>query len=278
MLTVQGKTHIKRFMAGQVSDIAKSIAIGLGGKAEDTNDTSLQFEVGRADIILKSYDFVNNKLIFKASIPQEFAGNIYEVGLWSQTTNSAAGEYTSRLLTSFDSNSETWSAGTFASTNTRIGEDSLRIAPATSATVTSTLTDMFSDFAGNSGADSFVVAFYNNNANVSAIRVRFKTDGANYFTFTLSSPTTTGYRIVSIAKSTAVATGTPSWTNITAFEVEVVATGGGAAQVDFDGIRIEDLDTINPEYVMVARELLPSPLTKVEGRVQDVEFSLPITI
>lgn len=278
MLTTVGKTQIKKYLAKQSPDIARAIAIGIGGGAESASDTILNFEIARATITLVSYDFVNNLLIFKASIPQEISAKVYEVGLFSQASNTAAGNFTSKLITTFDSTTEVWSAGAFNSTNTRIGADSLRLNPATSATVTATMTDLISDYSGNSGSDTFVIAFNNTNANVSAIRFRFKTDASNYYTFTVGSPTTTGYRIVSLAKSAGVATGTPNWANITALEVEVVATGGGSATVDFDGIRVEDIDTINTDYVMVSRELLSSPVTKTEGKVQDIEFSLAVTI
>lgn len=277
MITTDGKLHIKRFMAKQVSDIGKSIAVGLGPKSEQVGDTALQFEIARSEINLISYDFVNNRIVFKASIPQELAGKIYEVGLWSSSSNSAAGEYTSRLLTSFDSNSEVWSTGSFQIANARIGIDSLRLTPATSATVVTSITDVFMDVSGNSGVDKFSIAYYNSNANVANFKVRFKTDSGNYYTLTVTSPST-GYQISTVNKSAAVATGTPSWGMITQIDVEVVAGAGGSASIDFDGIRIEDIDTINPDYVMVARELLVSPLTKVEGRVMDIEFSLPVSI
>lgn len=277
MITTDGKLFIKRYLAGNVSNIAKSIAIGAGPKAEAVGDTSMHFEIARANVTLVAYDYVNDKLIFKGSIPQEFAGKIYEVGIWSSVANTAAGEFTSRLLTTFDSNNEVWSTGTFQTTNARIGINSLRLAPLASATATSALTTLFLDLSGNSGADKFSIAYFNGNAFVSSLRVRFKTDASNYYTISVATPST-GYQVSTVTKSAAVATGAPNWNNITSMEVEVVATSGGAAAVDFDGVRVEDVDTLNPEYVMIARELLASPVTKVEGRVQDIEFSLPVSV
>lgn len=277
MITVNGKLQIKRYLAKQATDIARSISIGIGPVAESSGHTALQFEIGRADIALVSYDYVNNKLVFKSSIPQEMSGKIYEVGLWSSPTSTAAGSYTSRLLTTFDSSGEIWSTGSYQTANARIGVDSLRLTPAASATVVTALTDSFVDLSGNSGADVFTIAYYNGNANVANFKVRLKTDNSNYYTITVTSPST-GYQISTVAKSAAVATGNPSWADITSIEVEVVAGAGGSASIDFDGIRIEDTDTIDPNYVMVSRELLGAPVTKVAGRVMDIEFSLPVTI
>lgn len=277
MITTKGQQHIKRYLAHQVGDIARSISVGAGAISENVGHTALQFEMGRAEIILVSYDYVNDKIVFKASLPQEMSGKIYEVAIWSQTQSSSAGAFTSKLLTSFDSIGEVWSAGSFQTTNARLGADALRFTPAASATVVAALSDLFLDLSGNSGADLFSVAYYNGNANVANFKIRFKTDNANYYTIQVTSPAT-GYQISTVAKSAATATGNPSWADITSVEVEVVSGAGGSSAIDFDGLRIEDTDTIDPNYVMVARELLVAPVTKVAGRVMDIEFNLPVTV
>lgn len=277
MITTLGKLYVKRYLAKQVPDIAKSISIGVGPVSESVSHTAMQFEIGRADITVVSFDYVNNKLVFKASVPQDISGKIYEVSIWSQRVSTFAGDYISRTLTTFDSASEVWSTGTFQSANARVGADALRLAPTTSATAVSALTNLLFDLSGNSGSDAFSIAYYNGNANTANFKVRFKTDASNYYTIQVTSPAT-GYQVSTVAKSAATVTGTPSWANLTSIEVEVVAGAGGAASFDFDGLRIEDTDTIDPNYVMVSRELLGAPVTKVAGRVQDIEFSLPVTV
>lgn len=274
MISTDGKLFIKRALTN--AGFARSIGVGVGPKVEAVGDTALNFEIIRVDITLISYDFVNGRIVFKGALPQNLSAKIYEVGLWSQLSNIAAGEFNSRALASFDS-TEFWSVGTFQTANARVGVDALRLAPTTSATSTSVLTDLFIDLSGNSAADKLSVAFYNGNANAASVKMRFKTDASNYYTFSIATPPT-GYQVTQLAKSTATVTGTPVWNNITALEVEVVAGAGGAAAVDFDGIRIEDIDTLNPDYVMVARELLASPVTKVLGRMQDIEYYLPVTV
>src|ERR1700750_515386 len=102
MISTRGKQHIKRYLAHQVGDIARSVSIGVGGLAENVAHTALQFEMGRSDIILVSYDYVNDKIVFKATLPQEMSGKIYEVAIWSQNQSTSAGEFTSKLLSSFD--------------------------------------------------------------------------------------------------------------------------------------------------------------------------------
>lgn len=262
--------------------LAQSIAFGVGGKAEAVGDTKLQFEVGREDITLTAYDFVNDKLIFKAPVSDDFAGTIYEVALYSLPQDIVAGEFGSRLLTTFDSATESWAdPGTAAvsafSTTTRIGADALTQSPAASASKTDALTEVTLDLSGYSAADKIALAYNVGNANTASVKVLFLTDAANYYTFTATAPAA-GYNVLEATKGSAVATGTPNWSNITEIRVTTTSTSGGASLVTFDGLRIEDVDSANPDYVMISRELLTTPFVKQEGKAQEIEFSLNVTV
>lgn len=281
MITSEGMNHIKRYLAGWTPSIALSMAFGVGTAAPTAGDKELQFEVGRSDIELVSYDFVQNKLVFKASLDEEFDATIHEVGLYSLESNMISGEYGSRMLASFDSETEEWFQGTnpatYVTTNTRIGEDSVSLTPAANGSTSVTQEDTVLDLSGYSAADQFSFAFYSDNTHTSSIRYRFKTDASNYYDFTITS-VPSGFSIVRRNKGTATVTGTPSWENITSMEVTVSSKATGTSAVNLEGIRIEDMDTISPDYVMVARVVLAVPFDKVSGRIQEVEFPLGVTI
>lgn len=237
--------------------------------------------MGRADIVLTAYDFVNNKLIFKAQLPDDVDGGIREIGLFSLERNALAGDGDSRLITTFDSATESWvnpansSATAFSTATTRVGADSLSVVASSSSTVASQLDGIGLDLSDNSSADRFTIAA-NVSANVSSVKLNLYSDSSNYYTITFNP--TAGYRFMSQPMSSAVATGTPSWDNINIIGLSVTATSGGTATVDFDGIRLEDTDTPNPEYVMVAREVLASPFIKESGRSQAIEFAIDVNI
>lgn len=284
MITTDGKLHIKRFLAGQVPAIAQSIAFGVGNKAEAVGDTKLQFEAGRVDIALTSFDFVNNRLIYKAQLPDDFSGSIYEAAIFSTSADDVAGQFGSRLLASFESDTEDWldpstgTAPTYVTGGTsRIGTASMRQAPAASASETDAMNQLALDLSGYSGNDKFVFAFNVGNANTASIRFRFMTDASNYYDILLGAQSS-GYKVVEVAKSAATVTGAPKWESITEIRVITTSTAGGASAVDFDGIRIEDSDTINPNYVMVAREMLATPFIKEEGKIQEIEFALDVNV
>lgn len=283
MITGNGKIHIKRYLAGFVPNVVQSIAYGIGTRATAGADNRLQFETGRVNLSLTTVDMAANKIIYKAQLPEYEAGRIYEVGIYSVPADMVAGEFGSRLISSFDSDSEEWtntsdgSPAFYSNTFSRIGEDSLRHTPGASTAQTSTLTQLSMDLEGYSGSDRFVLAFNVGNENTAGITVRFMTDSSNYYDFNMGAQTT-GYKFAEWQKADAVVTGSPNWATITQIQVITTATAAGPAQVDFDGIRVEDIDTVNPEYVMISREVLGTPYIKQEGRIQEVEFALVINL
>jgi len=283
MMTSEGIRHVKRYMAGWVPSIAQSMAFGVGQTTATTDDTQLQFEIGRADVELTTYDFEQDKLVFKTTLPENFEGTIYEVALYSAASNSFAGEYGSRLLFSFDSETEEWLQGAnpadYLDTNTRIGVDSLRVTAAANGSVTVSTGDTVIDLGGYSAADQFSFAFYNENTNLSSLRFRFKTDASNYYDVTVPSASIVqGFNIVKINKGNAVATGSPNWAMITGLDVTANAKATGTFYVNLEGIRIEDTDTASPDYVLISRVVLPVPFEKRSGRMQEVEFPLGVSV
>lgn len=283
MITNEGSMHIKRYMAGQVPSIALSMAFGVGESPESASDTRLLFEVGRSDIELTAYDFIQDKLVFKSTLDEGFDATLYEVALYSLESNNGAGEYGSRLLFSFDSETETWmqagSPATYTTANTRIGANSVQLALAANGSATVSSGGGLTDLGGYSAADEFVFAFFCDNGNVSSIRFRFLTDTANYYDVTVpASSISTGFNVVRILKGAAVPTGIPQWNTITETQVTVSAKNTGSVTVNLEGIRIEDMDTPAADYVMVARSLLALPFDKVSGRIQEVEFPLGVTV
>jgi hypothetical protein len=277
LITTLGELHIKRYLGRQATSIAESIAYGLDPTAESVGDKTLGFEVGREDTTLTTFNHSTNNVIFKTSLPTEWAGTVYEIGLWSVGVDSLAGNYGSRLISHFDT-TEGWSATTYSTANSRVGIDALRLSPATSATATATRSNLTLDLSGYSSADTFKLAYATNNAFTSNVSIRLYTDASNYYTLSASPGATPGYKFSSFTKASAVATGTPTWSSITSIEARATSTGGGGAVVDFDALRLDDSDPYNPDYVLVAREVLASPIVKVAGRPMEIEFALGVSI
>jgi hypothetical protein len=129
-----------------------------------------------------------------------------------------------------------------------------------------------------SSLDTFVLAYNVDNANTASVKFRLRTDASNYYEYSVATPGT-GYRFASFQKGTPTSVvGTPDWADINEVEVVTTATSGGSASVEYDGLRIEDVDSVAPEYGLVARFVPATPITKAEGMVQDIEYALPVSI
>lgn len=281
MITTAGKRYIKRYLAGLVPKMADTIAIGIGTSNEVVGSTALDLEVHRVPITFSSYDYVTDTIVFKASIPIETAFQVNEVALYSKFENSSSVNYGSRTIVTFDSDTESWYNGstpsTFDSATARLGKDSLSHTPAASGSNTSTYAGLLLDFSKNSSIDKFTIAYNNTNTNVSSIAIRFKTDPSNYYTHTISNPDA-GYTITSWTKGSMTATGAPNWSSIESIEIVTSSKSTGASNVAYDAIRLEDVDDIDINYVMVARKKLAATVTKAEGQPLDIEFALGVTV
>jgi hypothetical protein len=88
----------------------------------------------------------------------------------------------------------------------------------------------------------------------------------------------TAFNIVKVNKGNATVTGNPNWGNITRLDVTAFSTGAGTSSVGLEAIRIEDVDTVDSGYVMLARAVLATPFSKIAGRTQEIEFPLGVTI
>jgi hypothetical protein len=265
MITTQGKSVIFRYLAGYLPRIGQSLAIGIGSTAENVNDTTLAFETERIPVTLVSTDIVNDKVIFKGTIPQEYVGYIYEVAIWYGAPASTAGA--SALVVEFDSDTETWTPATWNTSLARIGVDALQVAGGAS----STLADFALDLSAYSDAD-FLSLAYSADAAINDVTLKFNTDDTNYYSYTFTAAT--GYAIKSFGKNLMTATGTPDWSNITAITVSATGTGN----IVFDGIRVEDSDTLSNDYALVARSVLSSPKFKTDDSEMDIEYALEINI
>lgn len=274
MITGIGSSYFKTLLS---SAPGGAISLGIGSTAASINDKTMEFEIARAAVSVVGFDSASGQLIYKATFSEETEGKIYEVGLWTGEVNAVPGSQGGRLLTTFDSVDEVWDIETFDSSATRIGADSLKHTPAVSSTSASILSGLNIDLSGYSSADTFVLAYQVDNTNCSSIKVRLRTDAANYYELTVSAPTV-GYKVTRIPKASVSVVGVPDWADISEIEVRTTANSVGSASVYYDGIRIDDTDQVFSDYGLISRRTLPVPITKIAGQLQDVEFGIGVNI
>ena len=296
MITKFGKRFLTDYIAGNSDFSTKDIALGIATSSDlaeaDTN-TRLGFEFYRLPVNLNSINIESNGsggynyyAIYKATIPQDVSGVITELGLYPGIRKST-NFYDSKFVTSFENNT-TWfdssngnpvlkANSTSPSFTAKIGESMVQIDVLTSSTKEYKNSVVNLDLSGYSVNDSLAIAYKKVDNNVTKIRVKFYSSDTQYYYADFTPVSGSGDRIQSVNMSTVfgnVSSPAPDPTNITKVGIEVTAGSGGTSTVYFDGLRINDEDTFDPQYGLIARSVLTTPITKPSGRPVDIEYKL----
>ena len=305
MITKFGKRFLTNHIAGNVDFNQKDLAFGIGSTTPNVlgNDTRLEFEFYRMPASLSSIDISQTgvdgngnpifsyNVIYKATIPQDVAGVISEVGLYPGSRGSI-NNYDSKFLTAFNTNLD-WTDGsgnpqiqnntkdvngnyTFLS---KIGDNMVAItAPSGTTKEYQLLLNTF-DISGYSVNDSLAIAYKKADTNVTSIVVKFYTTNNDYYSISFTPTSGTGDKIQSKTLNNLFTniTGTPLSNNINKIGVAITSSGGDST-VYFDGIRINDEDTFDPYFGLISRSVFVSgnELIKPSGRPVDIEYKLSL--
>lgn len=295
LITKFGKRFITNFMAGNVSFNKKEMALGIATSTEyalaDTN-SRLGFEFYRMPVDFGSTNIQSDgaggftySVIYKSTIPQEIAGVINEIGLYPLSSKSQ-NIYDSKFISDFENNT-IWldSSGnnptlvqSVSSVSPRIGQYFTTMSAAQSTTKEYFVNVNSFDMSGYSINDTLTLAYYQADANVNSIKIRFYSSANDYYEATFSPNTATGNKILSISLNNMLLnpTGSPDGSAINKIGVLTTAKSSGATSIYLDGLRINDEDTFDPLYGIVSRSIISGGLTKVAGRQVDVEYRLEL--
>jgi hypothetical protein len=284
IITDRGKRALAEYIAGILPQWAGSVAVGIGTTTPTASDYKLAFEITRAPIKSKTVSYFqgttgDHLIIVKSTLENETSGTFSEMGIFSSDRNGALGNYSSFMLSACDS-TEFWqeydgadwiNISTTANTaDAKNGIDA--IAFSSTGTKNYRLAGLDISLEEFSSTDQIIFATKVTSGTLTSVEVRFNTDDTNYFSYTPAGFATGTYGIVSYPKSSWVATGSPSWETITSLEFRVT----GTVDLIIDGIRIEEIDTINPDYVLVSRALPTYPVVKNPGSIMEIEYYLEI--
>ena len=298
MITKFGKRFLIDFIAGNSNFTSKDLAIGIATGTQlseaDTN-TRLGFEIYRMPVSLSSINIesdgsggFNYYSIFKTTIPQDISGVVTEIGLYPGLRKSI-NFYDSKFITAFENNtlwvdssgnspgleSNSSDGTTFVS---KIGENMVRFNVTQSTSKEYKNTIALLDLSGYSVNDSLTLSYKKADNNTSKIRIKFYSSSSAYYYADFTPSGSNEDKLQSVSMSTVFnnIVGSPDLTNITSIGVEVTAGSGGNTVIYFDGLRVNDEDTFDPQYGLIARHVLTTPLKKPSGRPVDIEYKLQL--
>lgn len=288
VVTKFGKRFLTNFIAGNIPNLGKDMAIGIDSTAATENDTRLGFEFYRLPVSLTSTDIqtvgstTTYSVVYKSTIPQDVSGQINEIGLYP-SLKSSVNNYDSKFLADFndfldwvtplDTNPST------ATANAKIG-DVLLVMSSNSTSAQEYKTNINPlDISGYSVNDSIRLAYNKTDSNLASIKIRLYSSDSSYYEATITPASGIGYKIsdeVLMSQFFSSPIGSPDKTNINQIGIIITPTSGHTTSVGMDGLRINDEDTFDPTYGIISRSAVTS-LNKLAGRAVDVEYRLDLT-
>jgi hypothetical protein len=283
VITKFGKRFLANFVAGNSSFASKEMALGIATSSEyalaDTN-SRLGFEFYRVPIRQGGIDIDTSvspakyTVIYSATIPTNIAGKINEIGIYSGQSYSK-NLYESKFISNFELPYKWSPEPALDQTDYRVGDSSLIFTSnaAVAKEYTYDLGDI--DVSGYNPSDTLSFSYKVNDANLSSLKVRLYSSDTSYLQFTFTGHSV-GYNIKNLNMSAGVSTGTFNPQSVVKLGIVVTPTTAQTS-VSMDGLRINDEDTFDPEYGLIARSMLNSTLIKVIGREAAIEFKLDLS-
>lgn len=283
MITKFGKRFLTNFIAGNSSFSSKEIAIGIANNTEyplsDTN-SRLGFEFYRIPARVGGVDIdasvtpTKYTVIYSATIPTNVAGKINEVGLYPGE-RSSKNYFDSKFITNFELPFDWNPVPDIDESNFRVGDSSLIFESNGTSQQEYKLPLGKYDLSGYGPLDTICFSYKVNNSYLSQIKIRFYSSDTSYYEIVFDGHSI-GHNIKNKDISDLTAVNSPDINNITHLGVVVIPTTGEAS-VSVDGLRINDEDTFDPTYGLIARSILSSEITKVLGREAQIEFKLDLS-
>ena len=277
MITKFGKRFLTDQMAGNVSGLNKDIAIGIDYTADTENDTRLGFEFYRVPVSFGTTDIqtldgiTSYSVIFKATIPQDVEGHINEIGLYP-STRSSINNFDSKFITDFATYTDWTDTDGFKSDyltgSQRIGNTILLMQSAATSANEYIQNTVNLDLSGYSANDTLRLAYYKQDANLASIKIRFYSSDTESFEKVITPASGTGNKLTADIPMSEIFNGAtataPDKSSIIKIGITITPSAGQTTYVGFDGLRINDEDTFDPNFGLIGRSVV-STTTTVSG-------------
>jgi len=285
VITKYGKRFLTSFLAGRDSFSSKSMAFGIDSTAAADTDTRLGFEFYRVPVsfgstdIQTSNDITTYAVVYKATIPQDVAGYITEVGIYPEFKQSIS-SYDSKFLGDFDNQLDWTNTPLITSNGVRVGQYLLNMSSNGTSAKEYKNSVQSIDLSGYSINDTLRLAYIKNDANLASITIKFYSSALDYYSVTIIPASGTGYKIsddITLDNLFSNAsTSNVDASNINQIGIVITPTTGQSTSVGLDALRVNDEDTFSPDFGLISRSVLSTPLVKLAGRQVDVEYRLDL--
>lgn len=263
MITTQGQEQLLKVVASRSPRFADLITVGTSNTVLPKTTTQLDFGWATCPIIGSYIDKELNQIVFHGTLPAELSGDVFEIGLISQSDAFIRSGLANALVYSFDPNEMWYSDSAYEVTNTgSVGRNTYKLNDAS-----------VGGFVARS-VNEVNVSQYDRlqlkltSDKVTKIKIIFKNDEERsaYKEVTL----TAGSQTVDedITSFTKVGAFDPK--RITEIRIEVVARSSATNSIDFDALNISS----KANGGLVARDTLSVVQYKRSGSTMEIEYAV----
>lgn len=289
MITLFGKRFLTNFIAGNINSLSKDLVFGIDNTAATQTDTRLGFEFYRIPVEFGGTDIYSDEngikyfVIYKTYIPEDVVGKIKEIGLYPSKRISQ-NNFDSKFISDFTNQFEWEDSDGFnpdlSETGALIGPDTLVMQSGTGTENTYTCTINETDFSGYSVNDTIKLSYYKQDNNLEKIKIRFYSSDVAFYELEIIDNSGTGNKISDDIFISSLLAGAnsenPDISKINKIGITLVPKTGLKTYVNMDGLRINDEDSFDPSYGIIARTVLSTPLEKISGRRVSIEYRMEL--
>ncbi len=276
LITTAGRITILRFLASISSLYAASIAIGVSDVAPTVDDVELGFEVSSAVINLRSVDYTNSEILFKATFPVGERIVVKEIGMYPDNSVTR-----SSMIYYFDTD-ESWNIVEVVNlTDVRLGDSGIQNTAIAGGTIDTSQASQL-NFGDLLLEDKLCLAFLTYDDNCDYIRLTFTdvngdTMSADYVPVAhIEDPGTGQYQIIEVLKGDF--TGQDKlWNQIVSAQFEIQAKPAVDTQITLDGFRTSDSNVPTGSEI-VSKTSLGSEIIKEKDVTLDIQYSLSVPV
>ncbi|MCA1799854.1 MAG: hypothetical protein LC650_00985 [Actinobacteria bacterium] len=265
MITTDGKVIVLRGLTAEGQLFAQEVAFGVDPTPATLTDERLGFEVVRSSVDIVDYDESSMQLSVRASIPDNFALELHEVGL-IVGDDRVDDEFTSQMLSYFNQDVEWTGYDSINTADARIGGSGLQL-DLSGGTKALTSAEVAVSWTLMQAQDRISLAYNRLGGAVSGV-FRARVDASNYREYAFSPGS--GYGIETFTKADFTETGTAAWADIADIYLEFT----GADSIVIDGLRTEAVRA--ESETLVARTVLTSPVVKASSIEMQVDYRLGV--
>lgn len=251
MITNQGKTALRRYLAGYDKMLADTIVLGIGSAPGEKMDC----EWLRMPVTILGTNPDNESTVFKAIASPSSDAKIYEVGLIQ-----GAGGVTQDVVISNFTINEGWNS-TFTTTNSRLGQAAVLNSGAT-------ITKSVNGIDVSVFTESDVVTLATNSSGTGRVTAKLIFDDETTASFAFN--VVSGYNVVKVSKSNATKTGNVRWNGLIGVEMS------SNVNVSLDLLKFSPASNLNE--LLIARKILTTPFSVTTNLPLEVEYPLGVRV